>query len=219
MARKLDYDQIVLNIEFLLISVIQGVAFSTLLGYAAPIINNGQTEYWLYITAGFLIVLVFWSHAIIHALSFIDWPLDLFHSFLYFLVIFFQVLSLSQMTNPLHWFITTVCTFLVAWFLYVWDYFLIKKHEKAYSISAEKKKLYTHIVKRHLFEMNLLIPAGLFTNIISLILIVWRPRLFLDAHLHIALISLQVLFILGMLGNAIDSFKKRAYLISACLES
>ena len=117
MARKLDYDQIVLNIEFLLISVIQGVAFSTLLGYAAPIINNGQTEYWLYITAGFLIVLVFWSHAIIHALSFIDWPLDLFHSFLYFLVIFFQVLSLSQMTNPLHWFITTVCTFLVAWFL------------------------------------------------------------------------------------------------------
>ena len=98
-------DQVALDIEFLLISVVQGVALAALAGGAAGIFTSLDWFAIPYAITAFLIVLIFWSGAIIHALSFIDWPLDLMHSFLYFLASFVEVMAFTHLENPMLWFI------------------------------------------------------------------------------------------------------------------
>src|SRR5689334_11403789 len=107
-------DGLVLDIEFLLISVVQGVALTALALSAVPIISTGDWQYFPYVFSGFLFILIFWSQAIIHAMSFIDWPLQITHSFLYFLASFTEVILFNQLTNPLKWFLFTIIFFIVA---------------------------------------------------------------------------------------------------------
>lgn len=75
---------IALDIEFILISVIQGMALQMLAGKAIEVFGKFQSEYYFYIFSGFVLILIFWSQSIIHALSFIHWPISLTHTFLYF---------------------------------------------------------------------------------------------------------------------------------------
>lgn len=88
-------DQFVLDIEFLLISVVQGVALGALAAGAIEPLATMDYQYFPYIVAGFLLILTFWSQAIVHSLSFINWPLDLGHNFLYFLASLVEVLAFS----------------------------------------------------------------------------------------------------------------------------
>src|ERR1700754_633124 len=98
-------DQFVLDIEFLLISAVQGVALGALAGAASEPISSLNFQYWPYILSGFLLILTFWSQAIIHSLSFIKWPLDLWHNFLYFLMGLIEFLAFNHLQDPLRWFV------------------------------------------------------------------------------------------------------------------
>lgn len=118
--KKERLDQFALDIEFLLISVIQGVALAALATDAADPINHLQFVYWLYIASGFLLILNFWSQAIIHAVSFIDWPLDLGHSFLYFLASFVEVMAFTHLTEPKQWF-GFMAAFLLSLYFCIWS--------------------------------------------------------------------------------------------------
>lgn len=213
MLTKVHLDQVVLDIEFLIISVVQGVALAALASASVPIFTEFKVEYFPYVLSGFLFILLFWSGAIIHALSFIDWPLDLTHNFLYFLASFTEVITFGQMTNPKLWFLLVAIFFLVAEALYVVDYRLIKQRQKDFN-SPKRKKLYQHILKRHLFEMQLLVPSGLLFNLICLGLILVYPQIFLDSHLHLILIGSQLALSLGLMFNSIWSFKGRTKLVS-----
>ena len=206
-------DQFTLDIEFLLISVIQGLALSVLAGSSIGPISNLDIQYWLYILAAFLILFIFWSEAIIHALSFIDWPLNLTHSFLYFLASFMQVLSYSKVTDPLHWFAFVTVFFGITIVLYHADYSLIKNRRKDFDVSEEGRALYAHIVKQHLLEMNILVPLGFVFNLGAAIMIWQMPEMMIGQGYHIALAGVQVLFLLLVLWTAIGSFKKRSILI------
>ncbi len=210
--QKERLDQFTLDIEFLLISVVQGVALAALGAEAANIIGNLHFEYFLYVVAGFLFILVFWSSAIIHSLSFIDWPLDLPHTFLYFLAGLIEVMAFAFMDNPLKWFAFTFIFFVTAEILYVVDLFLIKKHEK--TLSLNNKKLYTHVIKEQYYEMFLFVPAGLCFNALAWFLIYVNPITFIHDQNHMWLIALQVIFAALFLTNSLRSFKKRALLIS-----
>jgi hypothetical protein len=64
-------DQFALDIEFLLISVVQGVALGSLAASAAGTLMSLRFEFFVYIISAFLLILIFWSGAILHALSFI----------------------------------------------------------------------------------------------------------------------------------------------------
>ena len=211
-SQKQRLDQFTLDIEFLLISVIQGVALATLGTQAASILGNFQMEYLLYVVAGFLFILVFWSSAIIHALSFIDWPLNLAHTFLYFLAGLIEVVAFSHMTDPLKWFAFTSVFFFTAEILYIVDYFLIKKHEKA--LSLQNKKLYEHVFSQQKLEMYFYVPAGLLFNGVAWYFINVNRDLFLTTHAHLWFVGLQVVFAIFFLTNSLFSFKKRAKLIS-----
>lgn len=206
-------DQFTLDIEFLLISVIQGLALSVLAASSIGPISNLDLQYWLYVVSAFLILFIFWSEAIIHALSFIDWPLDLTHTFLYFLASFLQVLSYSKVTDPLHWFSFMTVFFGVAIVLYRADYGLIKNRKKDFEVSEEGRALYAHIEKQHLFEMKVLVPLGFVFNLVAAWMIWKMPAIMIGQGYHIWLVGVQVLFLLVVLANAIGSFKKRSLLI------
>ena len=98
-------DQLALDIEFLLISVIQGVALATLAAAAVVPLTTLQFAVWPYIAAAFLFILIFWSGAIIHAVSFIDWPIDLVHSFIYFLASIVEILAITSLSDSQRWFV------------------------------------------------------------------------------------------------------------------
>jgi len=133
-------DQVALDIEFLLISVVQGVALATLAGASVKPLSMMEWQYLPYVATAFLLVLIFWSGAIIHALSFIDWPLDLPHSFLYFLASFIEVLAFTQLENPIMWFVFILLFQIVAGLLYLYDLRLIRKHKKRFEPRTEAEK-------------------------------------------------------------------------------
>lgn len=210
--QKEKLDQFTLNIEFLLISVVQGVALAALGTQATTIFGNLQWQFIPYAIAGFLFILVFWAGAIVHALSFIDWPLDLPHNFLYFLASLVEVIAFSFMEDPLKWFVATFSFFLVAQILYLVDYFLIKKH--AETLTTTNKKLYAHVLSEQKNEMYVFVPAGLIFNVLASYLIYAFPQRFLGNNLHVVLVGLQVFFAIIFLWKIIESFKTRSKLIS-----
>ncbi|MBI2022272.1 hypothetical protein HYS97_00260 [Candidatus Daviesbacteria bacterium] len=211
---KSKLDQFVLDIEFLLISVVQGVALAALASSAISPVANLQFEYLPYIFSAFLFILLFWSGAIIHSLSFIDWPLDLPHNFLYFLASFVEVITFSQITNPLNWFAFVLIFFSVAAILYIVDLNLISKHKTAFDDTEAKRNLYHHIKSEQLYELKILLPVGLLFNLVAFILIYNNPELFLNQKKHLFLGIFQAIFTLGFLISSIINFQKRAKLIS-----
>lgn len=208
-------DQFTLDIEFLLISVIQGVALAALASFAATPLRNLQFEYWSYIVTAFILILIFWSQAIVHVLSFIRWPLDLTHNFLYFLTSFFEVVAFSQMSNPLAWFGLNFIFVLAAVILYFVDFNLIKSRKSNFARSKEGKKLYQDIFQDQRFQLRVFVPLGLAFNALSFLLIYSFPELFLGNRYHVFLSVMQMLFAIVILVASIRSFAKRSKLIAA----
>lgn len=207
-------NQFTLDIEFLLISVVQGVALAALAAASAGIVGDLNFEYWLYIIASFALILNFWSQAIIHAISFIDWPLDLAHNFLYFLASFIEVMAFSYLDDPLRWF-GLMCVFLaVAAVLYVIDVRLIKSKKNKFNTLSDKK-LYGHIMERQLFELKYIVPSAITFTGGCFVAILLFPELFIQKHWHLALVAIQTIIGVSVLFESIANFSTRAKLVTA----
>lgn len=211
---KKDLDHKVFDVEILLISVVQGVALAALAANAMPVLAGFKIEFYLYVFAALLIILTFWSQAIIHTLSFISWPIDMFHNFFYFLVSFVEVLVFSELTNPLKWFMFMSVFFVIAAALYIIDLFLIKRCRNKFK-GQKGKVLYNHILNRQVFELKNFIPLGFVYSIVSAFIIYRYQQFFIEHHYHIALVVIQILFALTVLIESLKNFKKRSELISA----
>ena len=207
-------DQISLDIEFLLISVIQGVALASLSGVAIRPMEMLQWQSFPYIVTGFLLILIFWSGAIIHALSFIDWPLDLIHTFLYFFASFIEVIAFSQINNPFNWFVILLFFQIVAGVLYLYDMKLIKKHKVRFGRNSAKKELFEHIYNQQKNELRSFVPFSIIYSIVAVLAILIFPEYFINKGYHLFLISGQLILSLVFLKNAIGTFKIRSLLLS-----
>lgn len=221
MSLKLEkdrLDQMTLDIEFLLISVVQAVALGFLASEAGSLVQDLKYEYWIYVVSAFLFILVFWSGAIIHSISFVKWPLDLYHNFLYFLAGLVEVMAFSQMDHPLRWFIFVLGFFIVSGAVYIVDFNLIRRHQSDFEESTKKKILYRHIVTRHIFELKYLVPGGIVFSLVAIFLIYMFPQTFIINKLHVLLGILQVMFGFALILNFIQSFKRRIRLITDSIE-
>ncbi len=212
--RKTELDSFAVNIELLLISVIQGVALGSLATASSVAVDGATIPILLYIAASFLIILNFWSQAIIHTLSFIDWPLDMIHNFLYFLIAFIEVIAFSHITNPLLWFGFMTVFFFVAAILYLFDLHLIRSHEKKFEGTEAGQKLYKHILKRELFEAKYLVPLAVLYSLICFVAMYFWPETFLKQNWQIALIGIQVVFAGFSLYDSVRNFNTRTRLIA-----
>lgn len=210
-------DQTALDIEFLLISVVQGVALATLSSASVGPFSKLQLEYFPYILTAFILILAFWSGAIIHSLSFIHWPLDMYHNFFYFLASFIEVIAFNQINNPLMWFVFMLIFQIVAGGLYLYDLNLIKGYKKEFEQNFPRKRLYEHILKAQLRELKIFVPLTLIFNALAFLLIFYLPNLFINNHFHLILISLQAVVGVIFLINSIKNYKIRAKLITACI--
>lgn len=208
LLRKKELDQTAVDIEFLLISVVQGVALAALATSAAPIIGDLNFEYFFYVLSAFLFILIFWSAAVSHVLSFIDWPLDMTHNFLYFLASFLEVMAFSYLKDPLRWFMFISLFLFVIGILYVWDLRLIKQHK-----TVLRKKLYDDVLKEQNYELTMLFPAGLAYSLVVTFAIALYPKIFIASHYHIAFAAIQAALGIFVLITSTRAFKRRAKLL------
>jgi hypothetical protein len=209
-ARK-DLDQIVLDVEFVLISVVQGVALTTLAVMAAPMLHAPSLVRAAFLVSGFLFVLSFWSVAIIHALSFVIWPMDLGHYFFYFALALLECLTFSQMDRPVEWFGYSFASFALTALLYAYDYRLILSRRGAFEATPAARALFAHIVKQQRIEMAGLVPAGVLFNAIALAVVRARPGLTGVFAL------LQLALTLAFVVNFVQTFARRRDLITAAI--
>ena len=119
-------DGLVVNIELTLISIIQGVAFSFLADNSSRVLVNSQFIFWPYAITGLLIILLFWSRSLIHALTVIRWPLKFGHNFMYVACTLVETIAFTQLTNPLYWYALNSVFALLAGILFALDLRLIR---------------------------------------------------------------------------------------------
>jgi hypothetical protein len=125
-------DGTAVDIEFLLIAVIQGLALTTLAVASEKVIGEAEWIYWPYVIAGFVLILNFWSLAIIHSISFVSWPFDIVRTLLYLLVTFVEVAAFAEITHPAKWFVFMLASFIVSFVLYAWDARVIRDKRAEY---------------------------------------------------------------------------------------
>src|ERR1041385_6293095 len=104
MFHRAQLDQLVLDVELVLLSVVQAAALSTLATEASPLLREPRLLVCVLVATGFLFILSFWSVALIHAVSFMTWPMDLVHYFFYFGLALVECLTFGQMERPDAWF-------------------------------------------------------------------------------------------------------------------
>jgi hypothetical protein len=207
------FHTIATDIEFLLISVIQGLAIQMLAVAATGPMSNFEFQYAGYIVSAFILILVFWTLAITHALSFIRWPIDIVHTFLYFLASFMEVLAFNHITMPLKWFIFGSFFLIVASLMYWYDLTMIKKAKKDFEGTKAKRELYREMYVEQVREMRFLLPGALFFNLVCAGIIFWYPDIYLTQKYHVVLSSIQVLFSVFLLLRLIKEFNKRSRLL------
>ena len=213
MYTRKELHHLVLDVEFVLISVVQGVALSTLAVAAAPMLRTHELMTYAFVGTGLLFILSFWAVALVHAISFLTWPMDVVHYFFYFAVALVECLTFSQMERPRDWFGYSIACFVLASVLYVYDFRLILRRRPAFEATPAARALYAHILHAQRFEMAVLMPAGLLFTVLAWLLVVTSPGR------ATALAVVQLAFTLGFVANFVRTFGRRQRLISACMES
>src|SRR3712207_2217971 len=87
---------------------------------------QGKTQAWPYVGVALLIILLFWSRALIHTLTLIRWPLEFVHNFFYFGCALLEVLAFMHLSDPFMWFVLNAAFAAAVWALFVHDLRLIR---------------------------------------------------------------------------------------------
>ena len=205
---KSQLDGMIVGIELTLISIVQGLALSMLASSAVQPLTQLQVEYWPAIIVGVLAILIFWSRSLIHTLSFIGWPLEFGHNFIYFISTLIEVAFLTQIGSPPAWFALQSVYFVIAWSLYLYDLRVVHKHHHDFQTPSERK-LYADIIADQLLNVRFLMPAGVGYNLLAWWLIQQRPDLFIEQRWHVGLSLVSVLVGVIYLWDGMIILKRR----------
>ena len=213
-------DEIALNIELVLISVIEGVALTKLAEGALPVfVGLNALQYIPYALAGLAILLVFWSQAILHAVSFIRWPLRTEHMFLYFIAAFVQVIAYGSIDDLASWFLWWTIFSVVAIAIYFIDLRMIREAAPRFAHLKGGPAFVKEVEERHIFEMKYLVPIAIAFNLICFTFAYGMPTLFDSPFVYATLGILQLLISLFALYDCMRNFKKRSAILPSLFES
>jgi hypothetical protein len=123
--RRERLDNLVINIELTLTSIIQGVALYFLCDNTAHSLSHLRLDEAIYILNALLLIFLFWSRSIGHTLTVIRWPLDFSHNFFYFSAALVESLAFTHIADPGTWFVLLALFSAVVWLLFVVDTRLI----------------------------------------------------------------------------------------------
>jgi hypothetical protein len=201
-------DELVVNIELTLISIIQGLALAVLAGASVQPILQLQLQAWPYILAGLLVVLIFWSRALVHTLSFIRWPLEFGHTFAYFGATLIEAVALTQVAVPAHWFALNALYALAVWGLYAWDLRVVLRDARP-AMDAGERALHEDIIRDQRLNIRWTMPAAVAFQALSWWLVLRFPQPMLERGGHLLLIALTLAFSLHYLHGGVRLLRRR----------
>lgn len=207
-AAKTQLDNTVVGIELTLISIIQGLALGVLATAAIAPLIGFQWMVWPYIATGLLVILIFWSRSLIHTLSFIGWPLEFGHTFIYFGATLIEAVALSQVADPERWFALNALYAAAVWGLYAWDLRVVRKHGDDFQSPGERALL-DDIVRDQRVNIVYMMPMAVAFQTLSWWLVHAYPQWFLDRHWHLLPIAMTLLFSLNYLYGGVRLLHRR----------
>lgn len=200
-------DATVVNIELTLISIIQGLALGVLAANAVQPLVQLQWETWPYILTGLLVVLIFWSRALVHTLSFIGWPLEFGHTFLYFAATLIEVAALSQVGDPKRWFALNAAYACAVWLLYAWDLRVVRRHAR--DSGGGDDALQRDIVRDQRLNIVVMMPLAIGFQALAWWLVERYPQAMLQQRWHLLAIGLSLLFSANYLHGGVRLLRRR----------
>lgn len=207
-AAKTELDRTVVGIELTLISIIQGLALGVLATSAVQPLVQLQWQVWPYVVTGLLVILIFWSRSLIHTLSFIGWPLEFGHTFLYFGATLIEAAALSQVSHPETWFALNALYAAAVWGLYAWDLRLVRRHAPDFGTPGERA-LFDDIVRDQRLNIVLMMPLAVAFQGLAWWLVHAYPQTLLQDRWHLLLIGLTLLFSLNYLYDGVRLLRRR----------
>jgi hypothetical protein len=191
---------LVTNIEFTLISVMAGVVLAPLADGAKSLVRDLRFETWPYILFGLLYILFMWSGVISHSFTFVGWPFELGHNLFYIVWALVLALQAGFLADPLGWFAMNMIQFMVAGWIGVYDQRILEKRAVETRGAARELFKLAGIRQARLIRM---FPLAAGSSLLSLVLILLFPTIFIDLHLHWLLGGFQILVAgAGLLHNA-----------------
>ena len=194
-ARR-ELDGRIIDVELALIAIIQAVPLVLLADKVAEPIMEMNWQVLPYLVVGLLTVLLFWSRAVIHTLSFIGWPLDFTHNFLYILSTLVQAILVSQIANPKVWYAIWIAYSGILWITYAVDLRMIRRQLKM-EREMNDRLLLEDVLKDQLLNVRYYMPAAILLSIFAFITVKYCPVFFIAGHWHLAFVVGQV--VLGLL--------------------
>jgi hypothetical protein len=213
-ASRNELDNMVVNVELTVNSIIQGVALSFLADNARNVLTTGSASTWPYVIAGLTIILLFWVRSLIHTLTLMRWPLELGHNCLYFACALIEVIAFTRVTDPLRWFALLALFALTVWAVFIYDLRVIRTRQQD-SAGKYGAELYGIVLRDQCLNIRFIVPALFFFNLGAALAIRARPDLFLARGGHVILIVCETVGLLLYLGLIIHSFVKMTPLIAA----
>lgn len=207
-AAKTQLDATVVGIELTLISIIQGLALGVLVASAVQPMVLLQWDVWPYIATGLVAILIFWSRSLVHTLSFIGWPLEFGHAFLYFVATLIEAAALSQVGDPERWFALNALYAFAVWTLYAWDLRVVRKQADDFTLPGERA-LYDDIVRDQRINIALWMPLAVAFQALSWWLVHAWPQWMLQQRWHLLPIGLTLLFSLHYLHGGVRLLRRR----------
>ncbi len=205
---KNQLDNTVVGIELTLISIIQGLALGVLVAGAVQPLMQLQWQVLPYVLTGLLVILIFWSRSLIHTLSFIGWPLEFGHTFIYFGATLIEAAALSQVGNPEQWFALNALYAAAVWGLYIWDLRIVRRQAADFS-TAEEQALLQDIIGDQRINIAVMMPLAVAFQGLSWWLVHAYPQTMLHEHWHLLLIGLTLLFSINYLYGGVRLLRRR----------
>jgi len=205
---RLQLDNTVVGIELTLISIIQGLALGALATSSVRPLVSLQWEVWPYIAAGLLVILIFWSRSLVHTLSFIGWPLEFGHTFLYFGATLVEAVALSQVSDPEKWFALNALYAAVVWGLYAYDLRLVRQRVDDFDTPPERALL-ADILHDQRVNIGFMMPAAAAFQVIAWWLLHEFPQVMLARRWHLLLIGATLLFSANYLYGGVRLLRRR----------
>jgi hypothetical protein len=213
-ASRSELDEVIVNIELTLASIVQGLALSFLADNVGAILSKGPATAWPYAGVAFLTILLFWSRALIHTLTLIRWPLEFVHNFFYFVCALVEVLAFKNLSDPFMWFLLNALFAALVWGLFLHDLRIIRTRAKD-SVGPNSFRLYEIVEADQWLNIRFIMPFLFLFLLGCALAIKMAPGFFLDRNGHLWLIACQSAGLLVYLTCVVRSFARITPLISA----
>lgn len=195
--RRERLDNLVINIELTLTSIIQGVALYFLCDNTAQSLGHLRLDQVIYILNALLLIFLFWSRAIGHTLTVIRWPLDFSHNFFYFSAALVESVAFTRIADPGGWFGLLALFSAVVWLVFVVDTRLIKRAGRRSTELSQEVLASLHRDQQR--NIRWIVPLLFFFHLGAATMVLRFPDLFIKGRLHLLLGILQFCGLIGYL--------------------